>query len=145
MPALTLLALSGVGVPTYSARGVTQTLEPIAAAGQQRRTINGTLVNMGDELFWKYRSTISCTDQRPPACDGVWQGQVVTVDCVSELAYNSSVSGATPQRSAVSGSTYVEGDFTFYRPQLTMQVTGFSISTDEWARIISWTMELEEQ
>jgi len=140
----TILVLSGIGVPDYSARGVTQTLEPIAGAAQQRRDINGTLHDLSDPLFQKYRTTISCTDQAPPACDGVWPGQVVTIDCVSELCYNSSVSGGTPQRSVVSGSSRTVGSFTFYRPQLSMQVTNFSTQTDEYGATCAWSIDAEE-
>jgi hypothetical protein len=68
----TVLTLSGIGVPPYSARGLTQTLEPIDAAAQLRRTVNGALRDFGYTPFRKYRSTISCADQEPPAVYGVW-------------------------------------------------------------------------
>ena len=83
----TVLTLSGVGVPPWSARGLTQTLEPIDAAAQLRRTVNGALRDFGYAPFRKYRSTISCADQEPPAVDGVWPGRTVTVGCVAELSF----------------------------------------------------------
>ena len=82
----TLLVLSGIGVPDYSARGLTQTLEPIDGSASLRRTINGALKDLSFAQFRKYKSTISCQDQEPPAVDGVWPGHVVTVDCVAELS-----------------------------------------------------------
>jgi hypothetical protein len=68
----TLLVLSGIGVPDYSARGLRHTLEPIEASASLRRTVNGALVDLSFAQFRKYKSTISCQDQEPPAVDGVW-------------------------------------------------------------------------
>lgn len=137
----TVLVLIGVGVPSYSARGLTQTLEPIEASAQLRRSINGELQDLSFAQFRKYRSTISCQDQEPPAIDGVWPGHVVTVDCVAELSYPADDS---PARPVVAGSARTEGAFVFYRPQLQMLVTGLSISRDEYGAAVSWQLQLEE-
>jgi hypothetical protein len=137
----TLLVLSGVGVPRYSARGLSQTLTHIEAASQLQRTINGGMMDISRPEFRKYKSTISATDQRPPAVDGKWPGQLVTVDCVSELCCPSA---GTPARAIVPGSDYIEEGFKFYRPRLSMIVVGFNIQRDEWGADNSWTMELEE-
>ena len=137
-----VLSLSGIGVPPYSARAATQSLEPIDQAGQLRRTINGSLVDLSRSDFRKYRSTISCSDQRPPAVDGVWPGQAVTVDCIAELSYLTA--GGSPGRTVVPGSPRNEGSFTFYRPRLSMRVVSFSTDTDEYGAVVSWSMELEE-
>ena len=137
-----VLTLSGIGVPPYSVRGATQTLQPIDAAQQLRRTINGALIDLSRAEFRKYRSTISCTDQQPPAVDGVWPGQIVTVGCISELSYRTV--GGSPSRPLVSGSSRAEGDYTFYRPQLVMRVVSFSQDTDEYGASVSWSLELEE-
>lgn len=141
MPDYTMLVLSGIGVPSYSARGLTQTLQPIEAAGSQRRTVNGTLVDLSQAQFRKYRSTIRCSDQDAPALDGVWPGQVVTVNCAAELCCPSADS---PSKPVVSGSQRTEGSFIFYRPQLTMQVVGLTMEKDEYGAATSWTLELEE-
>jgi hypothetical protein len=138
----TILVLSGIGVPLYSARGLTQSLEPIDAAANLQRTINGELVDFSYAQFRKYKSSISCSDQRPPACDGIWPGKVVTVDCVSELSYLTAT--GSPQREVVTDSSYVEGDFTFYRPRLNMLVVGFSMTADEWDAGVNWQLQLEE-
>ena len=137
----TLLVLSGIGVPAYSARGLTQTLQPIEAAGSQRRTVNGTLVDLSLSQFRKYRSTIRCSDMEAPALDGIWPGATVTVQCVVELCFPA---GGTPERIAVTGSVRTEGGFTFYRPRLVMQVIGHSIEKNEWGAVTGWTLELEE-
>jgi len=137
----TLLVLSGIGVPGYSARGLTQTLEPIEASASLRRTINGTLKDLSFEQFRKYKSSISCQDQEPPAVDGVWPGRVVTVDCVAELSYPT---GGTSSRPVVMGSTRTVGAFVFYRPRLQMLVTRLSLNRDEYSAAIQWQMELEE-
>ena len=137
-----MLTLSGIGVPPYSARGASQTLEPIQASQQLRRTINGELIDISRAEFRKYRSTISCVDQQPPAIDGVWPGRVLTVGCISELSYLTA--GGAPARPLVSGSSRTEGDYTFYRPSLTMRVVAFSQDTDEYGAAVSWSLQLEE-
>ena len=138
----TLLVLSGVGVPSYSARGLTQSLEPIDAAAQLRRSINGALLDLTYAPFRKYKSTISCADLNPPSVDGIWPGHVVEVECVAELSYPES--GGMPARTAVSGSERTQNGYVFYRPILDMMVVGFSAETDEYGAIVSWQMQLEE-
>lgn len=142
MPDTTLLVISSMGVPPYAARGLQQTLEPIQAAGSMRRTINGTLVDLANENFRKYRSTISCDDMNAPAFEGFWPGMQVTVDCVAELGYET-MSGA-PARPVVTDSSRVEGDFTYYRPQLTMLIVAFTQRTDEYGAAVGWQLDLEE-
>ena len=138
----TLLTLSGIGVTPYSARGLTQSLEPIDASVQLRRTVNGALADLSYEPFRKYKSTISGQDQEPPAVDGVWPGQVVEVGCVAELCFLTA--SASASRPAVAGSERTDGAFTFYRPVLTMRITGFSVSRDEYGAAVSWQLQLEE-
>jgi hypothetical protein len=139
--ALTTLAITGVGVPPYSARGLHQTVQPIAGAAQLKRTVNAELIDVSDVLFRKYASQISGSDQDPPAIDGIWPGLQVVVDCVFELSY---AVGGSPSRSVVAGSSRTEAGFTFYRPQLTMLITDFNVNRDEWGNATSWTMNLEE-
>lgn len=138
----TVLTISGVGVTPYSARGLVQSLEPIGAAVQMRRTVNGELRDISMAQFRKYRSTISGSDQQPPAVGGLWPGQLVTVGCIAELAYQTAT--GSPERPAVPGSSRVEGDFTFFRPSLQMRVTAFSMSADEWRAGVQWSLSLEE-
>jgi hypothetical protein len=140
----TVLMLSAIGVPSYSARGLSQTLEPIDAAKQQRRTVNGTLMDLSYNQFHKFKSTITGNDQDPPALDAVMPGKVLTIDCITELCYDVTTPG-TPSRPAVYGSERTEQyPFIFYRPQLDMMVTGFQIDRDEWGAQVSWTLNLEE-
>lgn len=142
MSALSELVIAGMGVNPWSARGLTQTLEPIGAAGSMRRTVNGELRNLGLTQFQKYRSTISCTDVSVPPLDGVWPGLEVTVDCVAELSYPTATGSA--ERTVVSGSSYTDGAFTFYRPQLTMLVVGYKLDYDEFQKLHGWQLDLEE-
>ena len=137
----TLLVLTEIGLPFYSARGLTQTLAPIKEATDLRRTVNGELVNVAAAQFKKYSSKISCSDQEPPSADFMMPGTQITVDCVSELWY---VSPAVPLRPVVPGSIRNEGGFIFYRPQLLMLVVAFHTSTDEFGAIVAWEIELEE-
>jgi len=140
---LTLLAFSGIGVAPYATRGASQTLTPIDQAASLLRTVNGDLDDLGLEQFQKYSSTISCSDQLAPACDGVWPGQEITVDCIAELCYKTA--GGMPSRTVVAGSSRTEGDFTYYRPQLVMRVMSYNQSTDEWNASVNWSMTLQEK
>lgn len=142
MPDETVLTLGGIGVPPYSARGLTQSLEPIDSAAQLRRTVNGALADLSYEPFRKYKSTISGQDQEPPAVDGIWPGLLVDVGCVAELSYPTANGG--PARTAVADSERVEGAFTFYRPVLSVRIVGFSVSRDEYGAAVSWQLQLEE-
>lgn len=137
----TALVISVMGVPLYSARGLSQTLEPIDAAANYRRSINGILTDVAHTQFRKYKSKISCTDQRAPAFDGIWPGLTVVVDCVAYLCYPTA---GSPDRTVIAGSSYTEGSFTFYRPRLTMMVTANSAQTDEWDASVPWELSLEE-
>ncbi len=137
----TLLVLAGMGVPRYSARGLTQTLEPIDAAAHIERSINGSLIDFGYAPFRKYRTQISGKDQRPPAVEGVWPGKLITVDCLAELSV---VQSMPFERPAVPGSDYVEEGYTFYRPRLAMMVMSFTLDSDEWAAGVNWSLVAEE-
>jgi len=141
-PPLTLLVISGPGMPPYAARGLSQTLDPIDAAGVLARTVNGGLIDFSPPQMRKYKSTISCTDQDAPALDGIWPGMPLTVDCVSELGYLTA--GGTPQRDAVPGSERTAGAWTWYRPRLDMVVVSYSASTNEYGAEVGWTLDLEE-
>jgi hypothetical protein len=138
----TILRLDVVALSAYASRGMSQTLNPITQTADLRRTVNGDLVNFGDDVFQKFASTISGSDQRPPSIDGVWPGHELTVECMAELSYVTA-EGA-PTRYAVGGSSRVEGDLTFYRPVLEMMVIGFDQTYDEWASVWQWSITLEE-
>lgn len=161
MGTTSVLELSGVGVPPYSARGLQQSLDPISSAIAMRRTINGTLVDISDELMRKYQSSITGNDQQPPAVDMVWPGTMLTVDCIVELAFalsgteltdategdvteDSTELAALAGRPIVPGSLRIESGFAFYRPRLEMMVTAFTVNRDEYQAMTSWTLTLEE-
>lgn len=140
----TVLRIAGDEVPPYSARGVTQTLDPIDAASKLERAVNGQMVDFSIPAMRLYKSRISCSDKNTPAVDGLWPGVVITVECVATLCYPT----AEPwkkQRTSVVGSEWTSGNFTFYRPVLTMVCTGWNISEDETSARVSWTYDLEEQ
>ncbi len=142
MVALTNLDLGALQSSPYATRGITQSLEVIEAAKQMRRTVNGTLIDISHTQFQKYRSIINGNDQVPPAFDGIWPGLTITVQCIAELSYLTS--GGSPAKSVVAGSSRVDGDYTFYRPELSMKVVSFNTSTDEWRAVVGWVLELEE-
>ena len=139
---ITVLRLHGMGVPLYSARGLSQTLTPIVESQQLRRTINGDLDDRSVSQFRKFDSTITGTDQQPPALNGVWPGTQIIVDCIPEIAYETST--GQPDRQEVAGSIRYEGDYTYYRPQLTMRIVNFEVNKDEYGAQVGWTLELSE-
>jgi len=139
----TLLVISGMGDFQYQARGLTQTLGLIPEATDLVRSINGKLIDMGNPVFRKYLSKISCTDVDAPPLDGIWPGMLVTVHCAASLSYATGNHGS-PGRPEVSGSSYVQGSFTFYRPVLEMLVKTFTESFEEWKGDNVWVLELEE-
>ena len=139
---ITALRLHGMGVPPYSARGLSQTLTPIAESQQLFRTINGDLDDHSLVQFRKFSTTITGSDQAPPALNGVWPGTQIIVDCIVEIAYETST--GQPDRQEVAGSIRYEGDYTFYRPQLTMKLVNFEVNKDEYGAQVGWSLELAE-
>lgn len=139
----TLLSISGFGTLLYQARGLTQTLELISEASDLERSVNGTLMDLSNPIFRKYKSKIQATDVDAPPLDNVWPGMIVIVDFALSLCYPTGNPGS-PARPEVSGSSWTQGQFTFYRPQLTMRVSKLSESFEEWKANNSWVMELEE-
>ncbi|WP_027037875.1 hypothetical protein [Mesorhizobium ciceri] len=145
MPALTYLRLDPIGVPPYSARGITEDFS-LDGSSQLARTINNEAIDLGDDEESKFKLTITCTDQNMPALDGVRRGMVLTVDCATEFSYPTS--GGSPSRSVASTTddpaTRTEGAFTFYRPRLTMLVADYRLSFDEWGADCNWSLDLVE-
>lgn len=141
----TILSITHFGNMLYQARGLSQTLEVIGAASQLERTINGTLVDLSNPQFRKYASKISVPDNvNAPPLDNVWPGMEVIVECACSLSYLTSGGNGPHGRDEVSGSAYVEGAYTFYRPVLTMRVVNHEEHFDEWKNIIGWSLDLEE-
>jgi len=137
------LVISGHGIPRYSARGLTQTLSLIDPSAQLFYSVNGALLNFSPPQFRKFRSTISCTDVLPPALAALWPGVIVDVDCVSPIAYLTSVGSPVPDRTVVRSE--IVHDHTYDWLRLTMGVIGpWTQSTDEYAAQTSWQLELSE-
>lgn len=138
----TLLTLSGPGINPYSARGITQTLDLVESSSRLAETINGKTVNLSPVQFRKLKSTISFNDVDPPAFDSIWPGMILTVGCAKERSYKTS--GGSPDRPVVSGSERVEGEYTYYRPELVMMVVSYADASQEYARTNQATLELVE-
>jgi hypothetical protein len=138
----TLLIMSTIGVPLYSARGLSQSLAPVSEAKPTpRRTINGELRFLGIDAMRKYSSDITCTDQNAPALSGIWPGMTVMVDCITELAYPTV--GGSPERTVVSSRTTDDG-YTYYRPRITFMVVDVSEGMDEYQHDYQWKLSLLE-
>jgi hypothetical protein len=141
----TVLDIDVTGVNPYSARALRGTLSPIAlAAGDDKlaRTVNGTLVDISAPQMRKYKLEIQGEDVSPPALDGLWVGMQVTVSCHVELAYLTA--GGAPGRTPVSGSSHIDGDYTYYCPSFVMRVVELQTERQEWAAVVSWSLVLEE-
>lgn len=137
-----LLVLYYMGQPLYSSRGLTQTYQPIAAANNVSRSINGNAMDLSYEQFHLYSSEITCTDFDSPSLDGVWPGMFISVDCTFELSYITAL--GSPQRNAVAESSVARGDFTHYRPHMEFVVVDFSVGHDEYQDSYNWRLSLEE-
>lgn len=141
---MTLLIMTPVGVPLYSARGLAQTVTPSADAKPTPvRTVNGEARFLGGSQMRKYDSVITCTDQNPPPFGEMWPGDDIVIDCVFEFSYQSHT--GSPERTPVSGSEREVGDFTLYRPRIEFLVVDFSKSYDEYAHTYSWQLTLTEK
>ena len=139
----TRLVISGQGASPYASRGITGTLEPIAAAANFHRIVNGGLVNLsGAQFAGKYKGTLNGSDQDAPAFDAIKVGDTLTIDWPGELSYLTA--GGSPAKTVVSGSSVVSGNYTFYRPEMTMMVVGKKQDFDEVAWVNTWELQLEE-
>jgi hypothetical protein len=136
------LVLDPIGVVPYSARGLDQTVAPIAQSAVMKRTVLGDLDNVASEVFQLYKSTITCDDLNVPGLDGIFAGTTVTVDCIFELSYKTS--GGSASRTVITGSSRTEGAFTFYRPRLVMKIVDFNYRKSDWGVNVGWQMDLEE-
>lgn len=140
----TMLSISSFGNMLFQARGLTQTLEPISGASQLERTINGKLLDISAHQFRKYQSKITVPSEvYATPIDGIFPGQQVTVDCAVSLAYITGSLGF-PKRNEVSGSSWEENGYTFYRPSLIMLIKQITTQFDEWKNAVSWSIDLEE-
>jgi hypothetical protein len=110
---------------------------------QQLRTINGSLRDISNPAFRKYASKITCTDVDAPPLDNLWPGMTVIVQCAASLSYLTGNPGS-PYKTAVSGSEYINGHYTFYRPELEMMVMDVKTQFDEWKADNVWEIDLEE-
>lgn len=141
----TMLSISSFGHMIFQARGLSQTLSVIGEATQLERTVNGTLKDISAPQFRKYESRITVPSEvYPTPIDGIFPGMEVTVHCAVSLAY---ITGAVgfPKRTEVSGSSWSENGYTFYRPSLVMLIKHIETHFDEWKNVVGWSVDLEEK
>lgn len=140
----TLLRLSSpMGIPLYSARGLTQTLTQVQEGKPPPRyTWNGELRHVGLAALQLYESVITCTDQQAPAFGGLWVGTLVIADCVAELNYLTA--SGSPEREVVEDSSREVGDYTYYRPRMAFKVVDFDMAREEYKHDYQWRLSLKE-
>lgn len=140
----TKLRLSPIGIPPYSARGISEEFT-LDGDAQLVRTVNNTLIDLSAGEDEKFKLTISCSDQQMPALAGVKRGMTLVVDSATEFTY---MTGGEPARDVASTTddpaTRTEGEVTFYRPRLTMMVADYRLSNDEAGAVCGWTLDLIE-
>lgn len=139
------LSAAPPSVNPWSARQLRGTLRPIdAARGHDKlaRTVNGTLIDISAHQMRKYVLEIRSGDMAAPALDGLWLGMALNVDCHVELAYLTA--GGAPGRTVVPGSTWADGNFTYYRPRLLMLIGDMQLEREEWGAVVNWSLVLEE-
>lgn len=133
MHTTTLLSLtvggSNVIMSDWALRGIVASLEPIAAAGQVRRDVNGNLVSLGQPQFRKYKVSLSCSDQESPGFalnttdrEEIWPGTEVQITLQPQL-------GAP------------------YPVSLNAMVMspGWKEQFDEYGAVNSWSLDLEQR
>jgi len=139
----TTLVLDGIGVAPYTARGITQTLEPIEESGHLERAVDGTIIDLSIPEMKLFRVSISCTDQEAPALSGIWPGKAFTLHSVEELSFPTA-SPELQERPEVPGSVRIVGDYTFYRPILNMVCYTWQTQIVEYGREINWKLDAQE-
>jgi hypothetical protein len=169
MQSPTSLIISELGIGWQSGLDIHESLKPIEA-GELRRTVNGDLVNLTSVEFRRLVLRISSDDIRPPALSHLWRGDVLTVVPVTELGDLIPAGGHSrtlvrdPHPGSVRCLTLAFGDVPctvdgrvvtlsspaaepariYYRPSLTMMVSGWSVDESEAAASSSWSLDLEE-
>jgi len=149
----TLLVISTMGVPLYSARNLTIDITPIEQAKRIRRTVNMEARSSSIPAAQLYDIEIKCpgdVNSAPPAIDGNWPGAVFDIDVpYTVMAYKTAT--GTPGRTVVSGSSVVDiyagiaGSFTRYRPRLTCMFVDFSMTAAEYQAGVEWSLKFTEQ
>lgn len=136
------LVITGINVPPFSTRAALQQIQPIDAATQVARTVNGELIDLSDidEIFRQFVTTISGTDMQAP--EFIWPGQTITIHCLARF-WKKTVGGVFI-RSPVPDSEVVDGDYTSYRPILVCKVISWTDQRDDWNANHTWQLVAEE-
>jgi hypothetical protein len=124
LPAYTLLSIDEIDYSSYSVRGITMTLAPIAQATAVARDCRGDLADISLAQFRQYKVTITCTDHEAPVLTDIWPGQDITIACIPGL-----------------GAANTTGDVL----TILAKVMAWNTSRDEWAAEVAWQLEAEQR
>jgi hypothetical protein len=116
----TLMELTGITLPNYSARSLTFAAQPIDP-GALEYDANGTLHDLTMTQFRKYQFTITCTDMLAPVLDDIWKGQPVSVTIVPHTGL---------------------GDPEAAQETFSCRLVSWSTSVDEWGARTGWSLTL---
>lgn len=141
-----VLTISGVGINPFSVRGIEQSYAPIDERSQNVRTINGMLIDVGDDAFNKLVTTIACEDMQSPLFDGIYPGKEVVIECVADLGYDTAT-GQSATRPIVTGSQRQQGSSTIwlYKPILTCLIDEIETDAELWGKVYAWTLVASEK
>lgn len=129
-----------ISFPKGSGMGVQVDLTTIGEAVNMRRTVSGALINIADPAFRKYAFTVSAAGFKLPSIDGIWEGDLITVEAPVTLREV----GSVPSRPAVSESVKIVGSYVEYSPVFTAMLVGKSQSEKEGKADASWSLDFEE-
>jgi hypothetical protein len=139
---VTELVINVVGLPPQSAWGVTEKVVPIDESAQIRRDVDGVLHDRSLAQFRKYQVSLSAEGMNAPALVGIWPGQEIVIDCITEFFFLTA--SGIPEREVVEGSERVLGDYTAVRYRLTCLVTSWDQEIDELEATTTWSLEAAE-
>lgn len=145
-----LVLSTPMGVPLYSARGLSQTWTLVEEAKTKPRyTVNGELRYTGNPAIKRYESVITCKDQDAPAFGGIFTDTIVIVDCANEMACPTALFGALTtgwpsSRNIIESSIRTSGSHTYYRIRAEMMVVDWNTGFDEYPHDYQWQLTLRE-
>lgn len=158
----------------YSDRQMQETMSPIEGAAVIRRSINGTLLSIGDFNFRKYGLSVSGTDVHPPNLGDVFPGDNILITPISRLnqrvdpeggsdvylhanrsidessvmftdLYGREVSPAySTTHNSITLISLADPLIVSYRPRLSMIITSWNMNEAEKDSMVSWSFEAEE-
>ena len=150
----TAFEIVGIGMIPTSARGIKCRYQPIEN-GQIHYTVNAVAVSTARPQFNLFEITLSCEDVWPPGFVSLTRGQAVTIYGDDSFIQLASLGQVRPSADGVGVVVYYDANMAVlpssvgatwmrYRPVMTCLVADFSIESDEWGGLVSWSHKFKE-